>query len=290
MIFCTSSANHFVLCQTNYGLQKFSDGELSIHVSALAPGTTVWVVASTYGNPEHFFELMLLLDSLARADAIIHLFLTYFMYGRQVTARKGEACSAQVMSRLLKTAALQSIHILHPHSQLLHTYLDFNSVTPLDFFCQQAAAYDAIAAPGNGAHALAQAVASKTNKEYILLEKIRPLPDHVSMLSIAGNPAGKKILLVDDIIATGRTLVHAAELLKQAGAESIAAAATHGILCDEARRLIEESYLDHVTITTSINQYAHEKIHVVDLSSFIREYINYCPPAHLGVHYSAERE
>jgi ribose-phosphate pyrophosphokinase len=250
-------------------IKQFRDGELFVRIDEDVRNKSVWVLAATQAPAEHLLELFFLLDALHRGGAIINLFITYFAYARQGTATPEQACSAQVIGMILQQFTIAHTYILHPHSALLHEYLPFKAVQDIEYFCVQARAYDAIAAPDKGAQALAREIAHKCGKELILLTKRRLDQDNVEIVAVDGVVEDKKIMLIDDIISTGRTLVEAAYALQKLGAQTVAAVATHGLFAADARHIIEESPLLSVTVTNSIEQEARGKIKIVDISSFI---------------------
>lgn len=277
MLFSTSTthhlASHITLQAGNCTIKQFNDGELFVRLNEDVQGKEVWVLAATQAPAEHLLELFFLLDALQRAGAHINLCITYFAYARQVIAAPGEACTAQVISIFLKKFNIAKTYIIHPHSTLLHDYLPFTAVRDVNFFCKQAEAYDAIAAPDKGAFALAQEIAQICKKELILLTKVRPDHDKVEIVAIEGIVEQKKVLLIDDIISTGRTLVESARALKKLGATSIAAAATHGVFSPGSHQLLEQSVLEKISVTNSIAQNSQGKITVIDMSQFIQQTI-----------------
>jgi ribose-phosphate pyrophosphokinase len=252
-------------------IKQFNDGELFVRIDEDVQGKQVWVLAATQAPAHHLLELFFLLDALQRAGAHINLFITYFAYARQIIAAPGEACSACVITTFLKNFILIKTYILHPHSILLHDYLPFTAIRDMDFFCEQAAAYDAVAAPDKGAYALAKEIAEFCNKELIELTKMRPDHDTVEIVAINGSVEHKKVLLVDDIISTGRTLAQAASALKKLGAHSIAAAATHGVFSPGSHQLLEQSVLEKISVTNTIAQHSHGKITIIDISPLIQK-------------------
>lgn len=274
ILFSTNSARHLAaqipLRPGACTIKKFSDGELFVRIDEDVHDKAVWVLAATQAPAEHLLELFFLLDALQRSGAHINLFITYFSYARQVIAARGEACTAQVVSAVLKNFIIEKTYILHPHSNLLHDYLPFTAVRDVDFFCSQAESFDAIAAPDKGAFVLAREIAESCSKELILLTKTRPDHEKVKIVAVDGLVERKKVLLIDDIISTGRTITEAAHALKKMGAISVAAAATHAVLSSDARQLLEQSPLEKVYVTNSIAQASQGKITVIDISRFIQ--------------------
>lgn len=277
IIFYTSATRHLAAhIKLPIGactIQQFTDGELFVRIDQNVHKKTVWVIAATQAPAEHMLELFFMLDALTRAGAAINLMVTYFGYARQIIAAPGEACAAQVIATLLQTFSTKQRYVIHPHSPLLHSFFSYSAIEMTDFFCKQAASYDALAAPDKGAFSWAQEIAKLCNKELIILTKRRPKQEQVEILTIDGNVRGKKILLIDDIISTGYTITKAATALKELGATSIAAAITHGIFSPGSYALVQQSPLETVFVTNTVAQQPHNKISVIDIGPHIEKII-----------------
>ncbi len=255
-----------------YTIKQFSDGELYIKLNDNVQGETVWVLAGTQAPAENMLELLFLLDALTHAGAqTINLFCVYFAYARQTQADSNEARSAQVICNVLKQFKINQTYILHAHAvDALHQLLDFTNIIDFEFFHAAAQEVDIIAAPDQGAADCARGLGKKCNKEVIVLEKKRPEHEMVVIESVSGSVAGKKILIVDDMISTGRTLLHAAQALKDAGAMQISAAATHG-LCDMQTYHELMRFFENVSVTNSIARKNIPGIKIWDIRSFIHK-------------------
>lgn len=279
IIVATRSAKQLVdnmhIPQANYIIKQFSDGEIYVKINQDVQAQEVWVVAATQPPAEHVLELFFLLDALTRAGAKkINIFFTYFGYARQAVALSGEACSAQFICDVLQKFSLGRVYIMHAHAaDILHTFLPFNNAIDISFFCSVAQQYDIIAAPDKGAVAFAKEVAQRCNKEIIFFHKMRPEHERVTIKSVDGIATGKSVLLVDDIISTGSTMIEAAQALKKLGATHVAAAATHGIFSPGAFERLAASTLEKMYVTNTIMHAPHEKIEVVDVSAFVESII-----------------
>ncbi len=275
ILFSTKSSRHIAeKISAHHGactVKYFSDGEMFVRIDQDVKSQRVWVLASTQAPAENLLELFLLLDALQHAGARISLFITYFAYARQVRAAPGEAHSAELISSFFKRFTFEKTYILHAHSRSLHNFLEYSDVKDISFFCDAAADYDALVAPDQGAYSLAAEIAKLCNKEIIVLTKTRPDHEQVKIVAVDGNVQGKRLLIIDDIISTGRTLVEAAHALKNMGAASIAAAATHGVFSPGAVDFLEKSILEKIIVTNSLAQQPRGKIHVHDISSFIAQ-------------------
>lgn len=280
IIFSTRSAYHMVckmrLSKANYKIEEFSDREIFIKIEEDVKEKEVWVIASTEPPAENIFELFLLLDALMHAGAKkINLFFLYFGYARQAIAPMGEARSAEHIFDVLKKFPLNKIFIVHAHaSDILKKFMNFTNVIDYDFFCEIVKNYDAIAAPDKGAAGFAQQVANECKKEIVFLHKTRPEHDIVKIESVSGNVESKKILLIDDMISTGRTLIQACQKLKEFGAIEVSAAATHGVFAIGSYEMLENGLLKNIYVTNTLDRISQGKIKVTDISKFIENIIS----------------
>jgi ribose-phosphate pyrophosphokinase len=278
IVFYTASTHHLKSSlpfeSGKYTAKQLSDGEWYITLEQNVASKDVWVIAATNPPADNLIELLLLLNALQQSGAKINLFFTYFGYARQDRPLPGEASSAQLMGALFNLFKLNKIIILHPHSLLLHNYLNFEAVFPDEQICTIASRYDAIASPDQGASELVKKLAVKCDLESIFLTKIRPEQEVVKILEYDGIVRAKRILIVDDIIATGNTIIEVAKKLKQLGATQVSVWATHGIFSSNARDLIEKNGIEKVYVTDSLvqkNQSA--KIEVVSIAPLIEQVI-----------------
>ncbi|CAN5171045.1 ribose-phosphate diphosphokinase [soil metagenome] len=279
IIFSNRAAAHLVdnmnLPKGNAIIKQFSDGELYIKIESDIANKEIWVIACTQAPAKNLLELFFILDALTRMGAPrINLFFPYFGYARQAIAQVGEAGSAERICKILQQFPLGIIKIMHVHAApRMRNFLTFDNIIDIDFFCNIAAYYDCIAAPDKGAAEFAQKIAQVCHKEVVFLKKVRPDHEQVKIESLNGNVIGKKILLVDDIISTGRTIIEAAQVLKNGGALEISAAATHGILSQGALERFAKSVVKKIYVTNTLKNSQPDSIAVYDTSHFIETII-----------------
>jgi ribose-phosphate pyrophosphokinase len=279
IVFYTPSTQHLLPAlpmfeQGKYLSKQFSDGEWYIKLEQDVAGKMVWLIAATNPPADHLLQLWLLLDALQRAGAKINVFFTYYGYARQDRPMPGEASSAQTISSIFKTFSIEKIIILHPHSMLLHNFLIFEAIFPNDLICTIAQNYDAIAAPDQGAYELVKKLGEHCKLETIFLTKIRPEQEAVKILEYDGLVRAKRILIVDDMIATGNTIIEVAKKLKQLGATYVSVWATHGIFSGSARHTIAKNGIEKIYVTDSLPQKNHSsKIEVISIAPLIEQVI-----------------
>ncbi|HJZ23563.1 MAG TPA: ribose-phosphate diphosphokinase [Candidatus Babeliales bacterium] len=276
--FYTSSTQHLaVQLPFEYGkvlISHFSDGEILVKIEENVENQTVWVIAATPTPANNFFELFFLLDALNRAHAKINLLITYFGYARQDKLESNTARGAQLISTIIKQFKTNKIIVVHPHSKLLHEFLTFESVIPYDLFEPIAHNFDVIVAPDSGAKELAEHIGNLCKKSTASLEKIRTGKDQVKIINLDGTVSDKRVLIVDDLIDTGGTIIKASEILKEHGAKEIYVMATHAIFAGNFLEAIEESNIQKVYVTNSLHQkYINKKIEVLNLAPVIKKMI-----------------
>jgi ribose-phosphate pyrophosphokinase len=279
IIVYTHAARHLApsiaLPHTEYNSTKFSDGELYLKLESPVNDQDVLIICSTQAPAENLLELFFLLKALSDSQpkSIILLF-SYFGYARQSVALSGEAATTAFICQTLQQFNVTNTTIIHAHApDTLYRLLPFTNAIAIDFFCNAAQEYDIIAAPDKGAAHFAQQVGDRCNKQVVFLHKRRPVPERVTIESVDGNVCNKKVLLVDDILATGNTLIEASNRLRQLGATHIAAAVTHGIFSQNAHERLMHSGIEKVYVTNTLPQTPSSITHVYDIGPFIKELV-----------------
>jgi len=133
-----------------------------------------------------------------------------------------------------------------------------------------------IVSPDVGGVKLARNYAKILNCGFAVIDKRRDSPSSTEVINILGEVKNKNVVIVDDLIATGSSLIKASEALKEKGAKKIIACITHGVLCGKAIENIKNSCIDLLAITDSIplpKEKQIDKIKVVSISKLLAEAI-----------------
>jgi len=279
-LFYTPSSKHLAdLIDCEKGsctIKQFSDGEWHVTIHDEVENTDVWVLSETGAPADHILQLLLLCDALKHAGAQLNLFITYFGYARQDKPLKGEAHAAELMCQLLEKFNPHRIEVIHLHNPNIGIQEGgprIRSHIPYHFFYKCMTDTDVIVAPDKGAVLFATHIAEHTSTPLAICEKYRPEPEQVTM-QLIGDVVGKRVLIVDDMITTGRTIIRAAELVYEKGAHSVIVAATHGVFADDALSRLEESGIKKVYVTNTLTQeYTTEKLSVINIAPFIQKII-----------------
>lgn len=266
---------------------RFKNSEVRVSVKEPIDGKECAIIQTTSRpSDEHLIELAFTCDALkgGKAKKIITV-IPYFGYSRQSSAQlAGECVSARVVSRLLESAGANKIITIDIHDKLTKTYFSIPflnlSAMPLlarhmkDDIKPETAV---ILSPDKGgierARVFGRAYFGHDNFKISVIEKHRSrLTPHKSRITgFEGNVTNKDVIIVDDIITSGGTLLPAVELALEHGARSVYAAATHADFLPGVAKYIQSSKLKRLYITDTIafDQKPFPKIKKLSAASLI---------------------
>ncbi|MDD5195299.1 MAG: ribose-phosphate pyrophosphokinase [Candidatus Omnitrophica bacterium] len=264
---------------------NFSDGEIRVKIEENVRGKDVFIIQSTCPPVnENLMELLVILDALRRASAArITAVIPYFAYARQ--DRKDQPrvpITAKLVANLLTVAGAGRVLTLDLHAGQVQGFFDIplDHLYAIDVFFQYFTKINmkdlVIVSPDVGGIKMARGYAKKFSADLAIVDKRRNTPESTEVMHILGEVRGKNVLLVDDIIATGSSLVEAAKALKEAGAKKICAAITHGVLSNSAVEKLDKSHIDFLAITDSIplsEEKKSKKIKVVSVGGLFADAI-----------------
>jgi ribose-phosphate pyrophosphokinase len=266
-------------------VRSFSDGEIWAKYNENIRGTDVFIIQSTNPPASNLLELLIMLDAAKRASARrITAVIPYFGYARQ--DRKDQprvSITAKLMANLITVAGADRVITMDLHAPQIQGFFDipvdhlYSSAVYTTFFSQNPIPDLTVVSPDVGSIKMARAFAKRLGGELILIDKRRPKPNEVEVLNIIGNPEGRNILIVDDLIDTAGTFTNAVKALKDAGANNIYGACTHAILSGNALRRLDDSHIIKLYITDSVNVapsiVAENRIEVLSVADLFGEAI-----------------
>lgn len=247
-------------------IDKFSDGEISPQFQESVRGKKVFLVCSTT-SPELILTLLLTVDAAKRASAEeIILVMPYFGYSRQ-DRKEGirGAIGAKLMADLLQTAGADRIVSIDLHSEQIQGFFNL----PVNMIPGHIAfkpftsklsddCYYCVCSPDAGGVKRASKFYQKflnqfPDATFAMLSKLRDKPNSIERMDLIGSVKGRHVILLDDMVDTGGTLIKAAEVLRDNGAAQVTALITHGVLSGEGiNRIIGSSHITQLVITDSI--------------------------------------
>jgi ribose-phosphate pyrophosphokinase len=241
-------------------IQKFSDGEMSPFFKESVRGCDVFLLNSTFAPSDNLMELLLMIDAAKRASAkYVTVVIPYFGYARQDRKdRPRVAIGAKLVANLISAAGADRIMTCDLHAGQIQGFFDI-PVDHLDgsyIFVPYVRSLKLdnllIASPDVGGTKRARTFAKHFEVDMVVIDKYRKRANEVASMQVIGNVEDRDIVLVDDLIDTGGTLSKASIVLKEEGARSVRAIATHPILSGNAFENIENSALEELVVTDTI--------------------------------------
>lgn len=222
---------------------RFSEGEIRVKINENVRGKDVFVIQPTCPPPnESLMELLIMIDALKRASANrITAVIPFFAYARQ--DRKDQPrvpITAKLVANLLTVAGANRILTMDLHAGQIQGFFDipvdhlFAIGVFIDYFEKLKIKDLVVVSPDVGSIKMARAYAKRLSAGLAIIDKRRDSPEKTEVLHMLGEVEGKDAIIADDLIATGSSLIEAVDALKKAGAKTIRAAITHGVLSGAA--------------------------------------------------------
>jgi len=265
---------------------KFSEGEIRVKINENVRGKDVFVVQPTCPPAnDNLMELLVMIDALKRSSAQrITAVVPYFGYARQ--DRKDQPrvpITAKLVANLLTVAGANRILALDLHAGQIQGFFDipvdhlFAVGVFIDYFSKLKIKDLVIVSPDVGGIKMARAYAKRLSAELAIIDKRRDSPEKTEVMYILGNVEGKNAIIVDDLIATGSSMIEAVHALKKAKAKTVRAAVSHGVLSGPAMERIDKCReLEELLITDSIplaDHKRHPRIKVLSVANLLGEAI-----------------
>jgi ribose-phosphate pyrophosphokinase len=241
-------------------ITQFSDGEIFVKINENVRGVDVFIVQPTFPPAENLLELLIMIDAASRASASrITAVLPYYGYARQ--DRKDQprvAISAKLVANLITVAGANRVLTVDLHAGQIQGFFDipldhlFASPVIIDYFRGLELGEVTVVSPDMGSVQMARAVAKRLGAPLALVDKRRPKPNVSEVMNVIGEVEGRNLIILDDLIDTGGTVVEAAAALKEKGAGDIYVGCTHGILSGNALKRIQDSPVTELVITNTV--------------------------------------
>jgi len=248
---------------TDASVRRFADEEIFVEIHENVRGEDVFLLQSTsYPANDHLMELLIGIDACRRASAKrITAVVPYFGYARQ-DRRPGPRTpiSAKLVANLITEAGADRVLSVDLHAGQIQGFFDIPTdnlyAAPLmasDIKARYNGADLMVVSPDVGGVVRARALAKRLdNAPLAIVDKRRERPGESEVMNIIGDVRGRSCILADDIIDSGGTLCNAAQALVDAGAKSVSAYITHGVLTGGAVARVDKSALTELVITDTI--------------------------------------
>lgn len=241
-------------------ITHFSDGEFGVSYEESIRGKNVFLVQSTYPNADNLMQLLLMIDAAKRASAkSIVAVIPYFGWARQDKKDKPRvSIGAKLVADMLSVAGVDRVMTLDLHADQEQGFLDlpvdhlYASSVIIPYIQSLGLSNLVIASADVGGSKRASGYAKVLNVPLILCNKHRDKPNEVASMQVIGDCRNKDVVIVDDMVDTAGTIVMAANKIKEAGARSVRAVASHCVMSGPASQRITDSALEEIVFTDSI--------------------------------------
>jgi len=264
-------------------ITRFSDGEVRVEIGENVRGKDTYVLQSTCPPVnENLMELLVIMDALKRASARrINAIIPYYGYGRQDQKEKPRVpLSARVVADLLSVAGADRVITIDLHADQIQGFFDipvdhvFGTTILSDAVKDEIRGDEIVVAPDSGGTERARLFASRLRLDLALMDYRE---ENGTYPKIVGNVKGKRVIILDDMIDTGRTVLRTTSAAMAAGAGTVEVCAVHSLLSGAAVEMIESSPIKKLMVTDTIplsqSATACKKICTVSVAPVIAEVV-----------------
>lgn len=247
---------------TKSDIRRFADEEVFVEIQENVRGEDVFIIQSTsFPANDNLMELLITIDALRRASARrITAVIPYFGYARQ-DRKPGPRTpiSAKLVANLIEAAGADRVLTLDLHAGQIQGFFDIptDNLFGAPVFVEDIQSRFngdnlMVVSPDVGGVVRTRALGKRINADLAIVDKRRERAGESEVMNIIGDVNGRKCLLVDDIVDSAGTLCNAAAALMDNGASSVSAYVTHGVLSGAATERVNNSVMEKLLITDSI--------------------------------------
>jgi ribose-phosphate pyrophosphokinase len=271
-------------------IRQFADGEIFVQFNENVRGVDVFIVQPTLPPADNLLELLIMIDAASRASASrITAVIPYYGYARQ--DRKDQprvAITARLVANLITVAGTSRVLAMDLHAGQIQGFFDipldhlFASPVLIDYFKGLGIEDLTVVGPDIGSARMVRAFAKRLGAPFALIDKRRPSPNESEVLNVIGDVKDRNLLIIDDLLDTGGTIVHAASALAARGARDIYVGCTHGLFSGDAPARIRDSGIKEIVVTDTVRLENHKtmpNLRVLSVADLLGEAIR---RIHLG--------
>ncbi len=275
---------HLDLPQGQVLAGTFSDGEVRLEIQQNVRGRDVFAIQSTCPPVnDNLIELLVMIDALKRASAgRVNAVIPYYGYGRQDQKDKPRVpITARMVADLLMAAGTDRVIAIDLHVNQIQGFFNipvdhlYGTEVLLEDVRKRLEGNEIVVAPDAGGVERARWFAKRLNVGLAIMD--HRSAEGLPFSRIVGRVKGRPVIILDDMVDTGRTLIRATEAAIAAGAVWVDAYCVHAVLSGSAVADLERSSLRALTVTDTIpltpEAANSEKIHTVSISRMLAEVI-----------------
>lgn len=244
-------------------VSHFSDGEVMFEIMENVRGRDVFIVQSTCApTNDNLMELVVMADAMKRSSVErITAVMPYFGYARQDRRPRSARVpiTARAVANMLESVGINRLLTIDLHADQIQGFFNvpldnvYASPVLLGDVWRQKYPNLMVVSPDVGGVVRARALAKRLDDaDLAIIDKRRPQANQAEVMNIIGDVSGRTCVIIDDLVDTAGTLGHAADALKDHGAERVVAYCTHPVLSGPAVSNINNSLLDELVVTDTI--------------------------------------
>lgn len=237
---------------------KFSDGEIRLMVDESARGNDIFIIQPTCQPVnDSLMELLIMLDAFRRASARrLTVVMPYYGYARQdKKVKPREPITARLVADLIIGSGANRVVAVDLHAEQIQGFFD----VPVDhlyggpilgrYLVEEGFAGQddvIVVSPDVAGVSRARSLAEMLKCPIGIVAKRRPEPNKVDIVEIIGDVAGKRCVMIDDMIDTGGSIIQGAEALLKRGAKEVMACCTHAVFSGNASQRLQDSVVSRI--------------------------------------------
>lgn len=266
--------------------KQFADGEIFVESKSSVRNKSAFVIQSTnYPANDNLMELLLVIDALKRSSVgEINVIMPYFGYARQDRKVLGrQAISAKLVANMITVAGAHRVATFDIHSEQIMGFFDIpvDNLKAYGLVAREIKKLNldnlTIVSPDHGGVSRARSLAKIFEAPLAVIDKRRTEHNTAEAMFVLGDVKDRNVVIFDDMVDTGGTVVSAVKILKEHGAREVYLAISHAVLSKkdgiEALSKLKESGIKNVITTNSINHEDNHFVKIIDLSEPISEMI-----------------
>jgi len=239
----------------------FPDGESKITLRKIPKKSVILVVQSTYPPVDtNLLQALSIISQVRKISSRTFAIIPYMGYARQDKQFiSGEVITMSVVAKMLQSAGAKKVIVvdIHSNTALNHFNIPTENVSAVpelaNYFKKLNLKNPLVVSPDMGGSLRSKKFASLLKTDFIVLKKHRDRKTgRVSIQTAKVNVQGKDLILVDDIISTGGSIIKAAQFLKKQKCKRVFVACTHGLLVEGAEKKIRKAGVSRIISTNTI--------------------------------------
>jgi ribose-phosphate pyrophosphokinase len=278
--------DHLHLKLSRISLGRFPDTEVYCKIEEDVRGRDVFLIQPTCPPVnDTLMQLLIMIDSCKRASAArITAVIPYFGYARQDRKDEGRVpITAKLVANMITRAGADRVLTMDMHAAQIQGFFDvpvdhLYAAPVLNAYFQKMGLRSeelVVVSPDEGSIKRAIGHSKRLGGTLAIIDKRRSSATETKQENLIGGPVeGRVALMFDDLISTASSICGAARLVRAAGARAVHVAATHGVLCGNAIKNIQEAPIDQVVVTDSIalkQEQLTPKIRVLSVAPLLAE-------------------